>query len=370
MANANNSSSIISSNSDDAESMRLAFEQFMLSGGKNKNNNNNNNNQSEKSNDEASSSSVATPPSISSKSKKKKKKKRSSTGAATPKVVATTPPTSATKQLSSQSPAAQRSTSSSSSSSLNPKIKKRYYQLLRSFNDKVKHTWMDIDEQILSVLQNIVSIRGRLSPEWKLLSQATRYQPVEESPEQDDETCDDIDNQDDWKSHGHQESSKASSSQQYFSHLRIEDIQLALSHDLEQHEKMLTGLRSLMSNMAECHDALGRLVDSLWQFHLECSEEDCNDKNEGTDCEMEHIVNCVTSSYQMLSMELYKKQNIIPTVIDSTKDDILGISELGRGHFGVGTKSQKLVRGCCESWKRSPSDDELLLNAMKLGELT
>jgi hypothetical protein len=339
-------------NNDDAESMRLAFEQFMLSGGKNKNNNN----QALKSNDEASSS-VATPQSTSSKSKKKKKKKRPSTGA-TPKVVPTTPVASATKVISSPSPATK--------SIPNPKIKKRYYQLLRSFSDKVKHTWMDIDGQILSVLQNIVSIRGRLPPEWKLLSQATRYQTmVEESPEQD-EKCDDNDNEDDWKSYGHQEKSNQSSSQ-YFSHLRIEDIQLALSHDLEQHEKMLTGLRSLMSNIAECHDALGRIVDTMWQYHLDCTEEEeGGDENEGK-VELENIMNCVTSSYQMLSMELYKKQNIIPTVIDSTDDDILGIHEIGSGH-GVGTKSQQLVRECCESWKRSPRDEELLLNVMKLGE--
>lgn len=333
-------------NNDDAESMRLAFEQFMLSGGKNKNNNN----QADKSNDEASSS-VATPQSASSKSKKKKKKKRPSTGA-TPKGVAT-PVASATKMRSSPSPAAK--------SIPNAKIKKRYYQLLRSFNEKVKNSWMDIDGQILSILQNIVSIRGRLPPEWKVLSQATRYQTAEESPEQD-EKCDDNDIGDVWKSYGNQSS-------QYFSHLRIEDIELALSHDLEQHEKMLTGLRSVMSNMSECHDTLGRIVDSMWQYHLDCGEEeDGGFEDEGKD-EVENIVSCVTSTYQMLSMELYKKQNMIPTVIDSTDDDILGINEIGRGH-GVGTKSQKFVRDCCESWKRSSCEEELLLNVMQLGELS
>jgi len=375
------------SSTDDAEKMRLAFEQFMLSGGKSNNNNNNssNNSQVNKNNEEASS----TPQSTSNKSKKKKKKKRQSTGATPTKTVSTPPITSATKQQ--QQPSPKQSTTS------NPKIKKRYYQLLRSFNDKVKHTWMDIDEQLLSVLQNIESIRGRVPHEWKVLSQLTRYHSAneegveDESPEQEEKVFNDNDNNDDgndWKSHGHQETSKGSS-QYYFTHhhLHLQDVQLAFSHDLEQHEKMLIGLRSLMSNLAECHDALGRIVDGLWQFHFDVmvvgdDDDDTTTKKEEEEGEelmvidddegvLEYIVTCVTSSYQMLSMELYRKQNIVAVVIESTKDEILGMDELGsnKGHHGVGTKSQALVKDCCKSWKRSSSDEEALLNVMKLGEL-
>jgi len=342
-------------NNDDSEKMRLAFEQFMLSGGKN--NKNNNNNSNNKSQDKNSNEEASTPQSTSSKNKKKKKKKRQSTGATSNKVVSTPPAT--TKQPSSSPQQQQPKTTTTP----NPKIKKRYYQLLRSFNDKVKHTWMDIDEQLLSVLQNILSIRGRVPHEWKVLSQATRYHPatvVEDSPEQGEEFDNDAYNGDDWKSYGHQETS----SQSFSHHLQIDDIQLALSHDLEQHEKMLTGLRSLMSNMAECHDALGRIVDNLWQFHFEVENNEGMNKDES----LEHIVTCVTSLYQMLSMELYRKQNMVPMVIDSTKDEILGMNELGKGHDVRTKKSQTLVRECCKSWKRSSSDEELLLSVMKLGE--
>jgi len=196
-----------------------------------------------------------------------------------------------------------------------------------------------------------------------VLSQATRYHQatvVEDSPEQGEEFDNDAYNGDDWKSYGHQETS----SQSFSHHLQIDDIQLALSHDLEQHEKMLTGLRSLMSNMAECHDALGRIVDNLWQFHFEVENNEGMNKDES----LEHIVTCVTSLYQMLSMELYRKQNMVPMVIDSTKDEILGMNELGKGHDVRTKKSQTLVRECCKSWKRSSSDEELLLSVMKLGE--
>ena len=339
-------------NKDDAESMRLAFEQFMLSGG--------NNNKAGGKNDNDEVSSVATPLSASSsKSKKKKKKKRPSTGAtASPKVVAS-PSTPI------QSPATTSASTPASQSTVNRKNKKRYYQILRSFNDKVKHTWMDIDGQLLSVMQNIVNIRGRLPPEWKLLSQATRHESTNNgaSPEQEEKLEGGI-FEDDWKSYGHREKSKDSS--RLFPHLQIEDIQLALTNDLDQHEKMLAGLRSLMSNLAECHDALGRIVDTLWQFHLECSNEEYSDDNERKEG-LENIVNSVTSTYQMLSIELYEKQNIVPMVIDSTQDDIFGIGEIGVARGTGGTNSKKLVQNYCDVWKRSPVDEELLLNVMELG---
>ena len=355
-----------SNNNDDAEKMRLAFEQFMLSGGKNNKNNknsSNNNSQTNRTNDEAS-----TPQSTSNKSKKKKKKKRQSTSSSSSATPTKAVPTPKTKQQSLQSPLS----SQQSTTTPNPKIKKRYYQLLRSYTDKIKHTWVDIDEQLLSVLQNVGSIRGRLPYEWKVFSQVseslTLYHREEgeeqvdgwfESPEQEEEIDDDNDNEGgDWKSHGYQEHPKISSSQ----YLQINDLQLALSHDLEQHEKMLIGLRSLMSNLAECHDALGRIVDSLWQFHFEVEE-----GNEYAPDEiLEHIVTCVTESYQMLSMELYQKQNLIALVIESTKDEIFGMND--ELLLGKGPHSQKLVRECCKSWKRSSGDEELLLNVMKLGE--
>ena len=339
---------------NDAESMRLAFEQFMLSGG--------NNNKAGGKNDNNEVSSVATPQSASSNKskKKKKKKKRPSTGATVSPKVVVSPSTPM------QSPATPSASASASQSTLKRKNKRRYYQILRSFNDKVKHTWMDIDGQLLSVMQNIINIRGRLPPEWKLLSQATRHETTNgASPEQEEKLEGGGIFKDDWKSYSYREQSKDSS--QLFPHIQVEDIQLALTHDLNQHEKMLAGLRSLMTSLAECHDALGRVVDTLWQFHLECSHEECGDDNEGNE-DLENIVNGVTSTYQMLSIELYRKQNIVPMVIDSTKDDILGIDEIGVARVSGGTNSKKLVQNYCDAWKRSPVDEELLLNVMELGE--
>ena len=156
----------------------------------------------------------------------------------------------------------------------------------------------------------------------------------------------------------------------------MSDIELALSNDLMQHEKMLGGVRSLMSNLAECHDALGRGVDTLWKFHLECTEgrgEELGNNEEDDD--LESIVQNVTNLFHMLSMELYRKQCLVPMIIDSTEDEILGVEEqVGGdvGDHGRGNSSSSnndlsglaTARKCYNSWKRSSEEsciDEVLI---------
>ena len=261
-----NNTSSTDEEGDDAEKMRLAFEAFMLTGKKP--------GAGEKNDDET--ASMATSQSATSKSKKKKKKKKSPGGTPSPK-----PPMPPKVKVTSPS-----LPSHAKQSAMAKSDKKRYYQLLRSFNDKVQHTWLDIDNQMLDVLQNVVSIRGRLPLEWKLLQSSKKRN---DSPEGD--------SGEEWKYHGFQGKPKEDS---YAMHLRTDDIQLALSNDLVQHEKMLAGLRSLISDLAECHEALGRVVDTLWQFHLGCADVQEGIEGESTkeEEEMDHIVQSVTDAYQ------------------------------------------------------------------------
>lgn len=388
------------SDEDDEEKMRLAFEAFMLTGKKAPAN--------EGKNDEPSSQSTT-----SNKSKKKKKKKRSSSSS----LGGGTPPN---KPLS--------STPSKSSDGGNTIItsplplamakadKKRYYQLLRSFNDKVQHTWYDLDDQLLSVLQNIVSIRGRLPVEWKVLHSSHHLNNDNEknNPEHDDDGLIgwidhgdhmDSNNQEDWKHFGFLGKPKEVP---YSFHLHQTDVQLALANDMTQHEKMLAALRSLMSNLAECHDGLGRVVDNIWKFHLECQEEEeawesRQEEEEGGDVVewmihkddddgMQSIVQHVTDVYQMLSMELYRKQSLVPLIIESTEDEILGIEKQQKSSSRAGRDRGSLrsvvvgssdgnspndglqnARKCCKSWQRTSResciDASLMSHVLKLGEI-
>jgi hypothetical protein len=289
--------------------------------------------------------------------------------------------------------------------------KKRYFQLLRSFNDKVQYNWLDTDDQMLSIIENIVSIRARLPIEWKVLQFSTTqlYSPSTQramNPQcgfRDDVTNMHLDNGDHlWKYCGFL--GKPKEVPYSLVHLNIDDIQLALSNDLMQHEKMLVELRKHISQLSECHDALGRVVDTLWHFHLECcsvveaqEDEPQDDADIGDDVDKvleSNIVHAVTEVFHMLSMELLRKQRLVPLVLESTNDELLGIKEdeaelMVRNKNGVqgvegyvggdsndaiydkSTHGLRAARKCCKGWKRTSDDTcvdlSLIGHLVKLG---
>ena len=325
---------------DDDDEMARAFEAFMLQGTMSST---------------AKENKSALAESRSSKKKKKKKKSSlsSSSGISLEKFStanekanndSTTPSAASPSQTASKQPAKKIDA-------------KRHHQLLRLFNDKIQNVWFNIDDQLLSVLQNILNIRGRLPLEWKVLHSSEITEDHVSEQEQDSE----------WKYNGFLGKPKELP---YSFHLHVADVELALSHDLTQHEKMLAGVRSLMFNLAECHQSLGRVLDTLWKFHLECTAEHENEI-------MQKSLNAVTDVFHLLSMELYRKQGLVPLIQESINDKILGIdSRNGRGMMGSGNNGHgswqeglKTVRMCCESWPRSSEesyiDEDYFSEALK-----
>ena len=323
MSNTNSSTT----GGDDAEAMRQSFESFMLSGKQQPAHD------TEKTDDGASLATTTQ----SNRSKKKKKKKS----------IKTTPspkPPSTPCGSSIGSP----SSLSSSATKQKSKEKKRYYQLINSFNDKVTHTWIHIDDQILAVLQNVVSIRSRLPLEWKVLH-SSHLKNDNVNPQDDDYGR----GEDDWKQHGLQGKLKETS---YSFHLHTSDVQLALNHDMTQHETMLAAIRTLMTNLSDCHEALSRVVDTLWKFHLNCAQDRIEEEeyDEEDDGDMQNMVDNVTEVYQMFSSELYRKQILIPVLLESTQDEILGIE---KGKITESSrKGLQSARECCKSWDRTSDD--------------
>ena len=160
----------------------------------------------------------------------------------------------------------------------------------------------------------------------------------------------------------------------YSFHLHMSDVQLALSHDMTQHEKMLSAIRTFMTNLSECHEALGRVVDTLWKFHLDCTQdriEEDEKEDAEEDGEMQNMVDSITEVYQMLSSELYRKQLLIPSILESTQDEILGIE---KGKITEGSRKGLLsARECCNSWDRSSEesciDESKLSHVLKMGKV-
>jgi hypothetical protein len=305
------------------------------------------------------------------------------------------------------------SSSNSSSSSI-----KRYYQLLRTFSNKVQHTWFNIDDQIIPILHNICSIRSRLPLEWKVMqnySSSNMVVVVSSSLTNND-------NDDSWENYGyrqkqprqtrlggavqwynnHHDASSSSSSQ---AALQIQDVQLAISNDITQHEKMITGIRKLMSELADCHNALGRCLDNIWKFHCSTTtmvgmvvqqemtmmgqaqqaqvageninsdddDEDggvvkCEEEKDG-DCDRDNnnitnIVQLVTDVYHMLSNEIYRKQILILELIESSGGDeslLLGIVETHVGRKSSNHErllnSQQIAQKICTVWSSKSANE-------------
>ncbi|KAL7479179.1 hypothetical protein ACHAW6_004923 [Cyclotella cf. meneghiniana] len=342
-------------NANDAEQMRLAFEAFMLK----------RNVASLKVESSDASTNTTAITTKSNSNKKKKKKKRPSTGGVSPQKTVSKQEIPITASGMNH----ERGTSPIHNN-LDQSSKKRYYQLLRSFSNKIQQSWFEIDDQILAILENIVSIRARLPLEWKILHSFNidNKRGIDEEYNEQKMT-------DNWKYFGFRGKIKASG---YPAHIQRADVQLALENDLEQHEKMIVSLRSLISELSECHDSLGRLVDTIWKFHLDCQTQgdheifyDGGDNSNGH-FDMDVLVQNTTDLFRLLSTELYRKQCLIPFMIESVNDGLLGGESEGFDSDVFNNESAKstvttgedlplsVARRCYKYWPRQ-LDEELML---------
>jgi hypothetical protein len=108
--------------------------------------------------------------------------------------------------------------------------------------------------------------------------------------------------------------------------LAEEDLELALSHDLLQHERMLAGARKLVHSLGEAQEALGRRLDELLLHHMETYRYlDYSMTPEGF-VAFEGIASKVDHCQQLYSQsskELYRKQSLAALIFDSVQDALL-----------------------------------------------
>eukprot|EP01083_Nonionella_stella_P155830 503957_1 len=105
--------------------------------------------------------------------------------------------------------------------------------------------------------------------------------------------------------------------------LNEEDADLALSHDLLQHEKMMSAIRSLFANLSECQEAMHRILDEVMKHHHECIEVfDWSDLTVSfyKSSSLEELLNDFVA---MLSLELYRKQSLVHLLLGAVEDDLL-----------------------------------------------
>ncbi|GKY91868.1 hypothetical protein MPSEU_000158400 [Mayamaea pseudoterrestris] len=218
------------------------------------------------------------------------------------------------KQALQQSPSPlQSSPSPLTSPSTNKKrnhaaFRRKYASALAAFDSCFCKHWLDADDQLLACVGSIANLRQRIF----VSSRALVLQKAEDANREDDQdlrmrTC--------YKSHGYRQvvsSSSSSSSSNYC--LSRGDLELTLTDELLQHERMTSLARRLISSLHQDQETLGRrLEELLLMLHL--------DEEPAT--EFAAMLDERRQLYLATSHELYRKQRLLQQLFDSISDDML-----------------------------------------------
>mmetsp|Transcript_15122 Transcript_15122/g.32494 ORF Transcript_15122/g.32494 Transcript_15122/m.32494 type:complete len:300 (-) Transcript_15122:2747-3646(-) len=207
--------------------------------------------------------------------------------------------------------------------------KSGYRPILKAYQGRIEE-WKDTNRQLEGVLRSIANLRDRLyweSSRLRVPSVGTEAHNNATNRQSTTEGRQGRGQQPSWRDCGFRSSlSKHKSSG---GPLRMEDIDLALNHDLLRHERMMSALRSLLASLAKTVDDIGRRLDE-WMMH------NLMDQDHGHGIwitEDEKIIAARTKEqkalelaqdlYSLLASDLYRKQTIGKQVIDSCHDGLL-----------------------------------------------
>lgn len=195
-------------------------------------------------------------------------------------------------------------TPSRSSSSSKKKTSKRFGPIVKAFQGRIQD-WKDADDQLYQVLNSIVNLRNRIWWETKV---SLQHEPKP------------------WESSGFR-------SNKMF--LLPSDVDMAVDHDLLQHEKMMAGARTLISSMASAQEAVGRRLDELYLMEHEVPQ---------------NVVNAALEVYHFLGEELYHKQIMVNKVIDSCHNGLLASKEESEETI-VASNPRNVAQTCFAGWR-------------------
>jgi hypothetical protein len=205
--------------------------------------------------------------------------------------------------------------------------RKGYRPILKAFQGRLQE-WSDTNKQLKSVLGSIINLRDRIY--WES-SQLQALSVTNDHQEEKQPT---------WKTCGFRYglSNQGSSS----CALHMEDINLALNHDLLQHERMLSVLRSLTALLAQNVDEIGRRLDEWMILNLsdlpppshrqQQQYNVSNDNDESIIAEErlfigwtkeQNVLEDARIVYSFLALDLFRKQKVATDIFDSCHDSIL-----------------------------------------------
>ena len=201
------------------------------------------------------------------------------------------------------------------------KWEKRAWAIFHKFADELKDTWLEIDGQIEQIVKSIAGIRSRLPMHAKLFDRFDRESKKKDLnfqsgyrhslfgiyEETSDEEC--------YQSDMH----RIDLSQT----LNRKDVELAMSHDLIQHEKMMEGLRSLFSVLSESVDTLSRHLDESLRHQFDSGGLIIPPDVRPSFLKASHLSEVMTDLFHMISLETYRKQCLAHKIFETVVDAVM-----------------------------------------------
>ena len=270
------------------------------------------------------------------------------------------------------------------------RIEKRLRQLLSMFVSTLEQEWISNDDQLYSVITSIVNIRTRLPMEHKMLCSLRRERQQQSDFLLGSGFGGEIRSEAEWKQHGfrNKANDRKVSVNCAAGCLTGNDVWKTFTHDLQQHEKMVSYVRKFLLRMSEGLQTLGRHLDAAMVYqsdNMETIQEFLTIKEEeqpspwseqyGEWIESSFVLvnnNCIpilhilslvelmTDVFSMLSSEMYRKQSLAQSMIDSLDGLLAGNAEVEESDRIVDPLRHHSKRGegiasasrCCREWLR------------------
>ena len=207
------------------------------------------------------------------------------------------------------------------------KTEKQYWTIVKAFQGTLQRDWLEVDDNLAAVMRSISNLRDRIY--WS--SKAQQQQQLDKHKTVNPEV------HDSWKvPRGAQV------------HLTRPDMELALTHELQQHEQMMAGARSLLFSLNQAQEALGRRLSEAMHFDLEVQEEYYSwDEPPPPDSSTINIITALEQVYHSLASELYRKQILVQDVLNCTNDFLLASDDIA---VTEEDHPRRVAHKCCDKW--------------------
>lgn len=190
---------------------------------------------------------------------------------------------------------------------------RQYSTIIRAFQGTLQRDWLEVDDNLAGVMRSISNLRDRIYWSSQLLQRNSK--------------------EEDWQSH-------ARGPRVY---LLNDDIELALAYEMQQHELMMTGARSLLSSLNQAQEALGRRLAEGMQYEIERLGE----WYARGEVPPPSMMEALEEVYRTLAVELYNKQETVQGVLDCSNDFLLANDE---DLIMADENPRRIARRSCEKW--------------------